>query len=260
VLRIADARHSTATKNVKSDSQASLLPVVDGSAWADVAAERHRIEQWWSARTIEFERHVRQWREERSRRLAEIHRAHLLVQAEKDALTARQREFAREVARERADLYRERDAVDRRRSWADLREEQFDVLQASVLEGRYLAKHRAGEEIAPLLRHLTDYQRRWKDFRGVVLRERLELVCERERFRIREQESRVLRRIVFKQRALLAGFFAEQRLAERLWEVERQHGRRTIEELETSLQKLTVGLLNDSDAMPYAEARVRFAA
>jgi hypothetical protein len=85
----------------------------------------------------------------------------------------------------------------------------------------------------------------WQQFRCDVLRERMELACERERWKVREHELVSLRRLAAKQRALLSAIVSDQALRERLHHCERQMKEAAALERESAIERLACALLGD---------------
>jgi hypothetical protein len=249
------ARRRPLSPPVVQDRAALDRPIrttADVSAWADRFAERKRTMDWWSALLEDWRRETRAWRLEKTALFAELHREKSRVEALRRHLTMREARFARETAREREASYREREAVERRRAWIDRGQQRFATLQAKALQLR-LSSVAARPDVADALQRFGEIAEAWQQFRCDVLRERLELACERERWSLKDRELTRLRRIVHKQRALLASLVADRRLAEQLWRIERHRREAAAEEREAAVENLAHALATNDEPIAAAE-------
>jgi hypothetical protein len=220
-------------------------PVVDLESWADDTRQRAAAEAWWDAREEEFQQSVREWREEKQALLADLHEKQHAVNAAKAALSEHELRVARETARERTAIHREREAVDRRRAWLDRAQQRYAALQTAALEARLRPDDPDALLAQSFIAEMKKTDELWQQFRCDVLRERLELSCERERMTLREQELVSLRRLAGKQRSLLASIVSDQSLRDRLWDCERQMKQASALEREAAIERLAFALLED---------------
>jgi hypothetical protein len=225
------------------DVQPASLDLVE---WAESTKERASTTAWWDAREAEFQQAVRQWRDDKQMLLSELHEKHHAINAARTALSEHEFRVARETARERASIYREREALDRRRSWLDRAQQRYAALQTASLQARLAPTDVDAIPAAEIIARLKAAEELWQQFRCDVLRERMELACERERWLIRDRELANLRRLANKQRTLLAALVADQGVRDRLWNVERRLREAAALERETAIERLALTLLDET--------------
>jgi hypothetical protein len=230
-----------------------IRPTVDAAAtvkpnlvaWADELRERASVDAWWDAREAEFQQEVRRWREDKESLLAEFHEKHHALNAAKTALAEQELRTARELARERTALHRERESLDRRRTWLDRAQQRNAALQAAAFEARLAPMELEAISAEEMIRKLKETHELWQQFRCDVLRERMELACERERWRVRDHELVNLRRLAHKQRLLLSAIVSDQNVRDRLWNCERRMREAAALERETAAERLAFALLDN---------------
>lgn len=226
--------------------------------WADELRERASVDAWWDAREAEFQQAVRQWREEKQSLLAQLHEQQHAVSAAKTALSEHELRTGQEIARERTALHREREALDRRRTWLDRAQQRYAALQTSALQARLAPMELEAVSAQEMISKLKATEELWQQFRCDVLRERMELACERERWRVRDHELVNLRRLAHKQRSLLSAIVSDQNVRDRLWNCERRLREAAALERETAVEKLAFALLSEEGSQqvrPTAEER-----
>jgi hypothetical protein len=251
-LRIAVEAESDAPAllpMIPPTAESPATPKTDLVAWADGLRERASIDAWWDAREAEFQQAVRQWREEKEAILAKLHEKQHAVNAAKTALAEQEHRTASEIARERTALHRERESLDRRRTWLDRAQQRNAALQTAAFEARLAPMELEAVSAAEMIKKLKETQELWQQFRCDVLRERMELACERERWRVRDHELVSLRRLAHKQRLLLSAIVSDQNVRDRLWNCERRMREAAALERETAVERLAFALLeNESSA------------
>jgi len=243
----------------------ALLPMIDPApgrrsqidlvAWADDLKERSSVAVWWDAREAEFRQAVREWRDENQRLMATLHEKQHAVNAAKSALAERELRLARDIARDRAALHREREAIDRRRTWLDRAQQRYANLQTAAHEARLTPMELEAVSALEMIAKMKATEELWQQFRCDVLRERMELACERERWKVRDHELVTLRRLVLKQRTLLAAIVSDQNVRDRLWNSERQLRAAAALERESAIEGLAFALLDELRPTPIQMAR-----